>query len=188
MSKGLPPAPQVELTHRPREGGGIRCDLRGHQQYDLDQSRLGLCQRLPEPRAHAARDRAGGSGPRACRPRTSSSYNVRNSQGQLVPLSSFATVDWARGPTQIVGFNYYPSVRISGSAKPGYTSGRRHRRDGAARQRSCRAASASTGPASRCRRSCRARRRRSCSRSRRWWCSSAWRRSTRAGRFRSPCC
>ena len=51
------------------------------------------------------------------------SYNVRNSRGQLVPLSSFATVDWAIGPTQIVGFNYYPSVRISGSAKPGYTSG-----------------------------------------------------------------
>jgi multidrug efflux pump len=32
-------------------------------------------------------------------------------------------VNWAMGPTQIVGFNYYPSVRISGSAKPGYTSG-----------------------------------------------------------------
>ena len=27
------------------------------------------------------------------------------------------------GPTQLVGFNYYPSIRISGSAKPGYTSG-----------------------------------------------------------------
>jgi multidrug efflux pump len=27
------------------------------------------------------------------------------------------------GPTQLIGFNYYPSVRISGSAKPGYTSG-----------------------------------------------------------------
>ena len=50
-------------------------------------------------------------------------YNVRNSRGQLVPLSSFASVSWAVGPTQIVGFNYYPSVRISGSAKPGYTSG-----------------------------------------------------------------
>jgi multidrug efflux pump len=50
-------------------------------------------------------------------------YNVRNSLGQLVPFSSFATVEWAKGPTQIVGFNYYPSVRISGEAKPGYTSG-----------------------------------------------------------------
>jgi multidrug efflux pump len=51
------------------------------------------------------------------------SYNVRNTQGKLVPLSSFATVDWSVGPAQIVGFNYYMSVRISGSAKPGYTSG-----------------------------------------------------------------
>ena len=51
------------------------------------------------------------------------SYNVKNSQGRLVPLSSFATIKWMVGPTQIVGFNYYPSVRISGEAKPGYTSG-----------------------------------------------------------------
>jgi multidrug efflux pump len=51
------------------------------------------------------------------------SYNVKNSQGHLVPLSSFATIKWAIGPTQIIGFNYYPSVRISGEAKSGYTSG-----------------------------------------------------------------
>ena len=51
------------------------------------------------------------------------SYNVKNAQGRLVPLSSFATIKWMVGPTQIVGFNYYPSVRISGEAKPGYTSG-----------------------------------------------------------------
>ena len=50
-------------------------------------------------------------------------YNVRNKEGRLVPLSSFATVRWLVGPTQIVGFNYYPAVRISGSARPGYTSG-----------------------------------------------------------------
>ena len=51
------------------------------------------------------------------------SYNVRNSRGQLVPMSSFASVRWSVGPSQIVGFNYYPSVRFSGSAKRGYTSG-----------------------------------------------------------------
>jgi multidrug efflux pump len=50
-------------------------------------------------------------------------YNVRNTRGQLVPLSSFATVNWAVGPTQIVGYNYYPAVRISGQAKPGYSTG-----------------------------------------------------------------
>ena len=51
------------------------------------------------------------------------SYNVKNSRGQLVPLASVATVEWIVGPTQIVGFNYYPSVRISGSARNGFTSG-----------------------------------------------------------------
>jgi multidrug efflux pump len=50
-------------------------------------------------------------------------YNVKNSRGQLVPFSAFASVEWSKGPTQIAGFNYYPAVRISGEAKPGYTSG-----------------------------------------------------------------
>lgn len=50
-------------------------------------------------------------------------YNVKNSRGQLVPLSSFASIEWTKGPAQIVGFNYYPAVRISGEAKPGFTSG-----------------------------------------------------------------
>ncbi|MBS0519412.1 MAG: multidrug efflux RND transporter permease subunit, partial [Proteobacteria bacterium] len=50
-------------------------------------------------------------------------YNVKNDRGQLVPFSSFATVEWSKGPAQIVGFNYYPSIRISGEARPGYTSG-----------------------------------------------------------------
>jgi multidrug efflux pump len=50
-------------------------------------------------------------------------FNVRNGQGNLVPFSSFAAVKWTVGPTQLVGYNYYPAIRISGSAKPGYTSG-----------------------------------------------------------------
>jgi multidrug efflux pump len=33
------------------------------------------------------------------------------------------TVEWSKGPTQIAGFNYYPAIRISGEAKPGFTSG-----------------------------------------------------------------
>jgi multidrug efflux pump len=51
------------------------------------------------------------------------SFNVKNSLGQMVPFSSFASIKWTVGPTQMVGFNYYPSVRISGSARPGYTTG-----------------------------------------------------------------
>ncbi|HUH48322.1 MAG TPA: efflux RND transporter permease subunit, partial [Mycoplana sp.] len=49
--------------------------------------------------------------------------NVRNASGGMVPLSSFASVEWVRGPAQIVGYNGYPSVRISGQAGPGYSSG-----------------------------------------------------------------
>jgi multidrug efflux pump len=50
-------------------------------------------------------------------------YKVRNEHGELVPLSSFATLNWLIGPSQIVGYNNYPAVRISGVAAPGYTSG-----------------------------------------------------------------
>ncbi|CEJ15262.1 Toluene efflux pump membrane transporter TtgB [bacterium YEK0313] len=49
--------------------------------------------------------------------------NVRNTNGGMVPLSAFARIEWQTGPSQIVGYNGYPSVRISGQAKPGYSSG-----------------------------------------------------------------
>ncbi|MHC2509770.1 hydrophobe/amphiphile efflux-1 (HAE1) family protein [Bradyrhizobium elkanii] len=57
--EGLPPAPQVNLMIDREKAGAFWRHLRGHQQHDLDQSRLELHQRLPEPRAHAARHRAG---------------------------------------------------------------------------------------------------------------------------------
>lgn len=48
---------------------------------------------------------------------------VKNSQGQMVPLQAFARLEWTMGPSQVVGFNGYPSVKLSGSAAPGYASG-----------------------------------------------------------------
>jgi multidrug efflux pump len=48
---------------------------------------------------------------------------VRNSNGGMVPFSSFATVEWNQGPSQVVGYNGYPSVRIAGNALPGFSSG-----------------------------------------------------------------
>ncbi len=48
---------------------------------------------------------------------------VRNSQGGMVPFSSFASIDWLRGPAQVVGYNAYPSIRIAGEAAPGYSTG-----------------------------------------------------------------
>jgi multidrug efflux pump len=49
--------------------------------------------------------------------------NVRNVHGGMVPFSAFATVEWQKGPTQVVGYNGYPAVRIAGQAAPGYSSG-----------------------------------------------------------------
>ncbi|MBP1857630.1 efflux RND transporter permease subunit [Rhizobium herbae] len=49
--------------------------------------------------------------------------NVRNSNGGMVPLSAFATIEWEMGAAQTVGYNGYSSIRISGQAKPGYSSG-----------------------------------------------------------------
>ncbi|MGA0540817.1 multidrug efflux RND transporter permease subunit [Neotabrizicola sp. VNH66] len=48
---------------------------------------------------------------------------VRNAQGGMVPFSTFATVSWQQGPAQVVGYNGYAAVRISGSAAPGVATG-----------------------------------------------------------------
>ncbi len=49
--------------------------------------------------------------------------NVRNTNGGMVPLSSFAIAQWQKGAPQIVGYNGYPAVRIAGSPAPGESSG-----------------------------------------------------------------
>ena len=130
--EGLPPAPQVELNidREKASAFGVTFEEINNtistnlgSTYINDFPNRGRMQRVVVQARPASRMQAD----------EILSYNVRNTRGQLVPLSSFATVNWAVGPAQIVGFNYYPSVRISGSAKPGYTSRRRDQRDGAAR-------------------------------------------------------
>ena len=49
--------------------------------------------------------------------------NVRNASGGMVPLSSFAIAQWQKGSPQIVGYNGYPTVRISGEPAAGNSSG-----------------------------------------------------------------
>jgi multidrug efflux pump len=49
--------------------------------------------------------------------------NASNTQGQPVPLASFATTKWVTGATQTVRYNGYPAIRISGDAAPGYSTG-----------------------------------------------------------------
>ncbi|MDQ6681312.1 MAG: efflux RND transporter permease subunit, partial [Pseudomonadota bacterium] len=49
--------------------------------------------------------------------------NVLNNQGKLVPLSAFAKTAWITGPMQTIRYNGYPTMRISGDAGPGYSTG-----------------------------------------------------------------
>jgi len=49
--------------------------------------------------------------------------NARNQLGEMVPLSAFVSIQMETGPTQIVRYNSYESMRISGDAAPGYSTG-----------------------------------------------------------------
>ncbi|MBV8247732.1 MAG: efflux RND transporter permease subunit [Comamonas sp.] len=48
---------------------------------------------------------------------------VPNAQGQLVELSTMVTAKWISGPMQLTRYNGFPSMSITGQAKPGFTSG-----------------------------------------------------------------
>ncbi|PKN33480.1 MAG: hydrophobe/amphiphile efflux-1 family RND transporter [Deltaproteobacteria bacterium HGW-Deltaproteobacteria-19] len=48
---------------------------------------------------------------------------VRNTQGEMVPFSSFATGRWTSGPPQLSRFNGFPSINIWGEPKQGISSG-----------------------------------------------------------------
>lgn len=48
---------------------------------------------------------------------------VPNASGELVPLSAFVSTRWEEGPVQLVRYNGYPSIRISGDAAPGVSTG-----------------------------------------------------------------
>ncbi|MGO4378541.1 efflux RND transporter permease subunit [Pseudoduganella sp. RAF19] len=49
--------------------------------------------------------------------------NVRSSTGVMVPFSSFSTSHWIIGPLQLVRYNGYPAIRLSGAAQPGRSTG-----------------------------------------------------------------
>ncbi|HEY7640562.1 MAG TPA: efflux RND transporter permease subunit [Steroidobacteraceae bacterium] len=50
-------------------------------------------------------------------------HYVRNSAGAMVPISAFATGEWAFGPPKLERYNGVPSVQIQGQAAPGYSTG-----------------------------------------------------------------
>lgn len=50
-------------------------------------------------------------------------YSVRNSAGQMMPLSNVVTIREATAPQNITHYNLFRSVTINGSAAPGFSSG-----------------------------------------------------------------
>lgn len=50
-------------------------------------------------------------------------FYVRNKSGEMVPLSTLATLTPTQGPTSISRFNMFRSATINGEAAPGYSSG-----------------------------------------------------------------
>jgi multidrug efflux pump len=120
--EGLPPAPQVSLAIDREKAGAFGVTFEDinntistnlGSNYVNDFPNRGRMQRVIVQADRGSRMNA----------EEILNYNVKNSRGQLVPFSAFAAVEWSKGPTQIAGFNFYPAVRISGEAKPGYTSG-----------------------------------------------------------------
>jgi HAE1 family hydrophobic/amphiphilic exporter-1 len=48
---------------------------------------------------------------------------VRNTQGKMVPFSSFASGHWTSGPPRLTRFNGFPAINIWGEPAPGKSSG-----------------------------------------------------------------
>ena len=120
--EGLPPAPQIRLDIDREKAAALGvtfADINTTLSAQLGSSYVndflnrGRMQRVV---VQAREDKR-------VRPEDLLTYSARNSAGAMVPFSSFARVTWLVGPTQVIGFNGYPAVRITGSPAPGYTSG-----------------------------------------------------------------
>jgi len=120
--EGLPPAPQINLMIDRQKAGAFGLTFEDINNTISTNLGSNYINDFPN-RGRMQRVIVQADGPSRMNPDDILNYNVKNGKGQLVPFSAFATVEWAKGPTQIAGFNYYPAVRISGEAKPGYTSG-----------------------------------------------------------------
>lgn len=48
---------------------------------------------------------------------------VRNTQGDMIPLSSVVTLEYIKGPTLLPHYNGFPAAQIIGNSAPGYSSG-----------------------------------------------------------------
>jgi multidrug efflux pump len=50
-------------------------------------------------------------------------WQVRNSAGEMTPLSAFATTSWEYGPSRLERYNGHPAFEIQGQPAPGKSSG-----------------------------------------------------------------
>jgi len=64
-----------------------------------------------------------GDAPYRSEPNDIDQWFVRNSQGDMVPFSSFAQTSWMTTPTSVSRFLGYPSYEIQGQGAPGVSSG-----------------------------------------------------------------
>lgn len=48
---------------------------------------------------------------------------VKNAEGGMVPLSEFVSASWTQAPQQLIRYQGYPAIKITGSTAPGYSSG-----------------------------------------------------------------
>ncbi len=122
MVEGLPDAPQLVVTvdRSKAEAMGVRFDAIRNTVATAFGSEIvgdyvnnGRLQRVVVQSQAARRTNPG----------EILELNVGNENGELVPLSSFATVGWQRGPAQVTRYNGYLAFSINGDAAPGYTSG-----------------------------------------------------------------
>ncbi|MFE1598539.1 multidrug efflux RND transporter permease subunit [Methylobacterium sp. ID0610] len=120
--EGLPPAPQAELVIDREKAAALGVSFEDINEtiqvnlgsvYTNDFPNRGKMQRVIVQAEAAQR----------LNPSDLLNYAVKNQQGTMVPMASFADLKWSVGPAQIIGFNGYQSVRITGEPAAGYTSG-----------------------------------------------------------------
>ncbi|MBY0241654.1 MAG: efflux RND transporter permease subunit [Burkholderiaceae bacterium] len=61
--------------------------------------------------------------PRRLQPEDILRIHVKSASGAMVPLASFASSTWVSGAMQLVRYNGYPAIRLSGDAQAGYSTG-----------------------------------------------------------------
>lgn len=61
--------------------------------------------------------------PQRLQPEDLARLYVKNTQGTMVPFSSFTSSHWTNGPVQLTRYNGYPAMKISGGASPGHSTG-----------------------------------------------------------------